>query len=324
MIAGVVFTTLTRIRARAELVHCQSQRLVGLNTQGTKRHSASHEMLHNRLHALHLVERYRRCGLFPTKEIADKDRRLFLVDHRFPFLELLITAQTCGQLQVGDGLRVPGVLDAVLAPRELSLILQQCLLFGSLMQTDGIAGDLLQTDTADGTRLSAEVTSQQVFAQSDALENLRTTIRADGRDTHLRHDLLQAFVDGLDIVLLSRSIFLLNLTALHQIVEDGEGHVRTQRTCTIAQQQRCVHRLTNLTALHNQRRLHTLTHADQIVMHSRDSQQRRNRGMLIVDVAITQDDVVHALVHAGFSLMAKVVESLSKTLFALFNIKKNR
>ena len=70
------------------------------------------------------------------------------------------------------------------------------------MQCNRIAGDLLQTYTTNGAYLCAEVTAQQVFAQSDALEDLRTTIGADGRDTHLRHDLLQTLIHSLDVVLL--------------------------------------------------------------------------------------------------------------------------
>ena len=39
--------------------------------------------------------------------------------------------------------------------------------------------------------------------------------------------------------------------------------------------------------------------------------------MRLVDVAIAQDDIVHALIHARLCLMAQVVERLSQALFAL-------
>ena len=141
------------------------------------------------------------------------------------------------------------------------------------MQTDGIAGYLLQSDAADGAHLCAEVAVQQVLAQSDALENLRATIGADGRDAHLRHNLLQTLVHGLDVVAFGGGVVLLNLPALHQVVEHGEGHIRAQRRGSVAQQQRRMHRLANLTALHDERRLHALAHRNQIVMDGRDSQQ---------------------------------------------------
>ena len=53
------------------------------------------------------------------------------------------------------------------------------MLVSLLVQTDSIASDLLQSDTTDGAHLSTEVASQKFFAQSDALENLGSTIRAD-------------------------------------------------------------------------------------------------------------------------------------------------
>ena len=141
------------------------------------------------------------------------------------------------------------------------------------MQSDRITGNLLQAYTTNGAHLCSEVPSQQIFAQSDALENLRTTIAADGADTHLRHNFLQSLIHSLDVVGFSRRVVLLNLAAFHQIIENGKRHVRTQCAGTITQQQGGVHHLANLTALHNQGRLHTLTHANQIVVNSTYSQQ---------------------------------------------------
>ena len=207
---------------------------MSLDAQRTKRHRTCDEVLHDALHAFYLVERRRRCSLLPAEEIADEDRAFLFIYNLSPILEFIVVALTGGQLQFGDGLRVPGVLDAVLAPSKLTLILQHRLLLGCRMQTDGITGNLFQPDTTNSARLCAEVPPQQILAQTDALENLRASIAADGRDTHLRHDLLQAFIDSLDVVLLCRCIFLLNLAFLHKIVEDGEGHIRTQCAGAIA------------------------------------------------------------------------------------------
>ena len=100
---------------------------------------------------------------------------------------------------------------------------------------------------------------------------------------------------------------------LHQIVEHGKGHVGAQGAGTVTQQQGSVHHLANLTALNNQGCLHTLTHANQVVVNSTHSQQRWDSGMRLVEVAIAQNNIVHALIYAGFGLMAEVIESLSKT-----------
>ena len=74
--------------------------------------------------------------------------------------------------------------DTVLAVRELSVVGQElinlCRLECFVVQTDGIPCDVCQPDTTNGAHLGAEVASQQVFAQTDALKYLRAAIRADG------------------------------------------------------------------------------------------------------------------------------------------------
>ena len=69
-------------------------------------------------------------------------------------------------------------------------------------------------------------------------------------------------------------IILLDLVLLHQVVQHGKGHVRTNGTGTIAQKQSSVHHLAYLTTLDNQGCLHTLAHANQVVVNSRNGQQR--------------------------------------------------
>ncbi len=72
---------------------------------------------------------------------------------------------------------------------------------------------------------------------------------------------------------LRRVVLLLYLTTLHQVVKNSKSHIRAQRTGTIAQQQGRMHRLANLAALHDERRLHTLADTDEMVMDGTDGQQ---------------------------------------------------
>ena len=147
------------------------------------------------------------------------------------FLEEFIVALASSELQGGDGLWIPSMLDTVLAIVELSHAWQEVEFLGSeglVMQADGITGYGLQTDTADGAHLCAEVVFQETLRQADALEYLGTTIATDGRDTHLRHNLEQAFLHSLDIVLLGCMVILLNLASLYEVVEYGVGQVWTE------------------------------------------------------------------------------------------------
>ena len=180
-------------------------------------------MLHNALYAFHLVEWCGRRRLLKVHEVADKDGTLFLVHQLGPVLKLFVVALPCGQLQLGNGLRVPGMFDTVLTPRELSLVRQESA--SNARHPYLISCNLFQSYTTDGTYLRAEVASQQVLAQSNALENLRSAIGTDGRDAHLRHNLFQAFIYGLDVVRLGSSILLLNLPPLHQVVKDSKRHI---------------------------------------------------------------------------------------------------
>ena len=80
MIAGVVFTTLTSIRACTQLVHGECQGLVGLDTQSAKAHGTCYEVLYDALNGLHLVDRRRLGSLLELEEVADEDGTLLLVD----------------------------------------------------------------------------------------------------------------------------------------------------------------------------------------------------------------------------------------------------
>ena len=122
-------------------------------------------MLDDALHGLHLINIYRVA--LEVQEVADEDRLTLVIDEIGELLEELVVACAGGELQDSDGLRVPGVVDAVLAPVELSEVLQRQLnmsilflflsVYGSLVETELVAGDGVETDTADAARVGAEV-----------------------------------------------------------------------------------------------------------------------------------------------------------------------
>ena len=73
-------------------------------------------MLDDALHGLYLIQRCGLGGLLESKEVADEDRLFLLVYHLCPLLELLVRTQSCGNLQIGNGIGVPGMQNAVLTP----------------------------------------------------------------------------------------------------------------------------------------------------------------------------------------------------------------
>ena len=269
-IAVAVLTALTGVAACAERVHGQGQRLVSLLAQGTEAHGTGDEVLDDALHGLHLINIYRVA--LEVQEVADEDRLTLVIDEIGELLEELVVACAGGELECGDRLGVPGVVDAVLAPVELSEVLQRqfdmegllffLCVYGRLVETELVAGDGVETDAADAARVCSEVSLQQSLGQADGLEDLRTTVRTDRGDAHLGHDLEQSFLHSLDIVGFGRRIVLLNLAFLYQVVENGVGHVRTEGGSTVAQEQGSVHHFADLTAFHDQRCLHAFAHVD--------------------------------------------------------------
>ena len=128
------------------------------------------------------------------------------------------------------------------------------------MERNGIVGDGLQTYTADGAVVCAEIGLQERLRQADGLENLGAAVAADGRDAHLGHNLEKAFLDGLDIVGLGGGIVFLYLALLDEVVEDGIGHVGAEGRRTISQKQGGVHHLADLARLDDEGCLDALAH----------------------------------------------------------------
>ena len=130
--------------------------------------------------------------------------------------------------------------DAILTPCELPVVGKELVdVLGTerlIVKTDCIAGNLLQTDAVYRAHFRSEIPAKQVIAQADALKYLRTAIGADGRDTHLRHDLLQSLIDSLDVVSLGSGVFFLNLMPLHEVVEHSKGHIGTDGAGSVAKE----------------------------------------------------------------------------------------
>ena len=123
VVAGVILTTLTGVRACAQLVHSQCQCLVGLDAQGTERHSTCNKVLHDALNRLHLSltpstilsGEGSRC-LLKSKEVAEENGRFFFIYQSCPLLKELIVPCTACYLQFCNCLRVPCMLDTILSP----------------------------------------------------------------------------------------------------------------------------------------------------------------------------------------------------------------
>ena len=84
-----------------------------------------------------------------------------------------------------------------------------------------------------------------------------------------------------------------------------------------------MHGLANLTALNNQGCLYALAHADQIVVNSTYSQQRWDGSMLVINIAVREDDVVDTLVNTCLGILAELVQGLAETFLAFLYIEED-
>ena len=120
-----------------------------------------------------------------------------------------------------------------------------------VVQCYGIMRYGLEANAAHGAYVGAEVSLQEALAQADALEYLGAAVGAYGADAHLGHNLEEALLHRLDVVGLGSLVVLLYLAALHEVVEYGVGEVRAECRRAVAEQQRGVHHLAYLAALHD-------------------------------------------------------------------------
>ena len=269
-----VLAALAGVASRAQLVHGQGQRLVGFLADGAERHGSRDEMADDVFHRFHPVDVNR--VTLEAEEVAQEDGAVLLVRQAGEFLELLVAARAGGQLERGDGFRVPGMALAVLAVGEQPDVREQAVrLFRAeacRVECGIVPCDFFQADAADGGCGSAEISLEQLLAQSHGLENLGPAVGADGADAHLAHDFVEALADGLDVVLFRRLVVHLDFPPLHQVVQHGERHVRIDGAGPEAQQHGGVHHLADFAALHHQGGLHPLLDGNQMVVHRTDSQ----------------------------------------------------
>ena len=173
-----------------------------------------------------------------------------------------------------------------------------------------LLGDLVQADAFDAGGGAGEIFGDEIGAQADRVEDLRAAIGLIGGDAHLGHHLEDALVDRLDVALDD----LLLVELLRQIVLHGdqrlEREIGIDRLRAVAGEASEVVHLARLARFDHQPDRGAQALADQVVMHRRAGEQRRDRDVLGAGAAIRQDDDVDALAHRRLGAHAERVERL--------------
>ena len=77
--------------------------------------------------------------------------------------------------------------------------------------------EIVETGAADAAHYALEAEVGHVAMQTDRFEQLRAAVGGDGRDPHLRHDFVQAFVDAVTVVQHHRTVFFIDSFAIYQL-----------------------------------------------------------------------------------------------------------
>ncbi len=150
------------------------------------------------------------------------------------------------------------------------------------------AGQHVKPHALDARGGSGEVGLDQRLVQSHGLKDLRAAIALQGADAHLGEGLEQAFVDGLDEVLLG--IFGADVVgdqaAQLEVVKGFNGQVGIDGAGAVADEQGEVHHLARLAAFNDERNLGAGFLAHQAIVHGGHGQQAGNGRIGRIDAAV--------------------------------------
>ena len=300
-ITALVFTAFARVRLAADTVHRHGQRGVRFRADRTQRHGAGREALDDLLGRFDFFQRNRaRRVHLELEQAAQRHVALALiVDQVRVFLVRLVRIRARRMLQLGDRIRRPHVLFAADAVGVFAAGVQhvrqhRCIAKGVAVQAQRLFSHLEDADAAHVGCRALEVLVDQFARQADRFEDLRAGVRHVRRDAHLGHYLVQALADRLGEVvdgLLGRQT-----QTRREFGQRFHCQVRVHGFCTVAGQQCEVVHFTGRTCFNDQTRARAQALVHQVMVDGRRGQQRGNRGLLLVDRAVRNDqDVVARL-----------------------------
>ena len=210
-------------------------------------------------------------------------------------------------LQLEDRLGVEEVELALPAPLVLPAHLELAVgplrrarLVGLPVPRGDLGREHREPDAADAARCAREVLVDERPVEADRLEDLGPRVRRHGRDPHLGHDLEHTLAGRLDVVppgLTRRHPFE---QALGDHVVDGvERQVGVDGRGAVPDEERHVVHLAGVARLDDEPHLGPVLLADEMVVHRRGQQQRRDGRPVDGRVAVREDDQVGALHDGG-------------------------
>ena len=199
-------------------------------------------------------------------------------------------------------------------------VLEQAALLDGLARTPGLGCQQLllgfkvdETRALDAAWHATEAQFTNFFGQADGFEQLRTTVRSDGRYAHFREDLEQTFGDAFAVVLEHLIEVAQYFTGADQVAQHFVGQERIDRRGTEADQHRKVMRVTGSRGFDQDVAVATQAFFGQAVMHGAHSQRGVNRQLARRDMTVAQNDLGATGARCFFGLIGDIAHSRFKT-----------
>ena len=309
-----LLAALAGVRLAAYPVHGHRQRGMRLVGNRAERHGAGGEPLDDVFHRLHFVERQRIFGELEIEQSPQVIQGLgLIVDHGGEGAELVHVAGAYRVMERRYGLRRPNVVFAADAVGQIATHVEGAPVdgvgaVGLAVAPRRFTGHLGEADAADRRLGLGEVLVDERRAEADGVEDLRAAIGLEGGNAHLRHHLEDALVHRLDVVGVGGGL-VQGVRQAGQQGRDGlEGQVRVDRLGAVAGEQAEIVDLARLAGLHHQADLGAQPLADQMMVHRRRRQQRRDGDVVRIHPAIRENQNVVTLAHQFLGPGADPVE----------------
>ena len=329
-VAARVLPALAGVRLASDAVHGDGQGLVRLGGDGAVGHGAGGEALHDLPNRLHLLQGDRLAALGAQPEQAPQGSQVLglLVDGLRVRPEDVEATLPGGVLQLEDRLGVEEVVLPLATPlvlaAEFEVAVRPLDLVGGVGQAMAqlhLPGQVRVADAAEPADGAGEAVHDEPVSQTHRLEDLCPHVGPHRGDAHLREDLQDPLVAGLDVVavrLVHVAVGAEAVGALREEVGDGfQRQVRVDGRGPVTQQQAHVMHLAGVAGLHDQPHLGALALAHEMLVDGPDGQQGRHRGQGLVAEAIGQHHEVHTGVDGLADLHPDPVEGAAQAGAAL-------
>ena len=282
--------------------------------QCADRHRRGVEAFEQRLRRFNLIDRDRFAFRRDGQQIAQHGDRP-LVHQLGVGLIVAIFPAVHRFLQRVHHVRVVGVVFAAVHEFQQAALLQRFAFQpGALGKVLQILLEIAEAGAANAADHALEAQIRQIAVQADRFEQLGAAVRGDGRNAHLGHDLVQAFVDAVAVVQHHVAVFLVDRLAVHQLGQGFIGQVRVDGGRAEAEQHGEVVRIAGAGGFNDQVGVAAQAFFHQAGLHGADCHRSRHRQAAGRDGAVGQHQQHRAFAHLAFRFVAQGANGLLQIL----------